>query len=558
MTETATERILPQRYLAEGETGWHDIAARLATAIFPDEHEKQDRLYTLIAERKFLPNSPAIANLGRGGFTHACLVRVISDSYTGESSIPDSVAWAMRAHKTGAGTGFGLSRIRARGSSVRGTGGVASGPLSFLKVFDMATHVTKQGGFRRGANMAILDWRHPDIREFIDAKARGRDCLMDQCEDTGHYHNFNFSVGVDRDFFSNQDLLEQVVSRAWECGDPGLWFADTTNYTNPTPWIADYEATNPCGETPLLSNESCVLGSVALTQYLWLDTGRQEFYFDHARLRKDIPLMIEALDRMIDVAVYPSKDIEDATKLTRKVGLGVMGLADVLVSQRMMYDTQQARTYAAWIQQCVNERAEAASFALGQDLGQAPCFYDHEDAPRAGRRNAIVTTQAPTGTISMIAGVSSGIEPVFAVTAESHRYLNPEDPGSVHVETIEHPFYSWLREHDLSHFNNYWREASNIDFRDHIRMQAHVQRHVENAVSKTINMSNGATVEDVREAYKLAYDLGCKGITIYREDSKGESPWQRVKETCPECGNESAYRSEGCLNCPNCGSKCDI
>jgi ribonucleoside-diphosphate reductase alpha chain len=377
-----------------------------------------------------------------------------------------------------------------------------------------------------------------------------------ECVNPEHYHNFNLSIGVDSEFFAwvSDELWGEIIDNAWHTGDPGLWFSDTTNKYNPTPWLGDYHTTNPCGETPLLNNEACVLGSIGLTHYLYYND--EFFHFDIEQMLEDIPLMIEALDNMIDVAVYPSEDIETATKLTRKVGLGVMGLADVLTALELHYDTSQARNYAGHIQSLIQTTASEASWALGNEKGMAPAFEWYGDSPLHGRRNAVVTTQAPTGTISLSAGMSGGIEPVFALEAESRRFLNGD--STVHVETIKHPFYQWLQEHELGRFNQYWREAENIHYTDHIKMQACIQQHVENAVSKTINMANHVTREDVDKAFRLAYELGCKGITVYRDESKGEAPWQRVKETCPNCGVNDAYRSEGCLMCPNCGSKCDL
>ncbi len=557
LTSQAADQIIPQRYQYDGESSWGDVAHRVALSL------DLPQLADLIETRRFIPNSPALANLGRGGFTHACLVRVIEDSYTGASSIPDSIAWAMRAHKEGAGTGFGLSRIRGAGESVRGTGGIASGPLSFLKVFDVATSVTKQGGFRRGANMSVLNWRHPDLEAFVDAKVGGADCTM-ACERPEHYHNFNLSIGVDADFWrwvdgDGAETWERIQLYAWRCGDPGLWFVDHTNRANPTPHLGDFESVNPCGETPLLSNESCVLGSLSLTHYLYYDSNTAAFALDYQALVADIPLYIRALDRMIDVAVYPADDIELATKLTRKVGLGMMGLADALAAHKLPYDSEEGRRFASRLTHLINRIARQSSAALGAELGEAPAFsLPDYMGPLRGHRNAIVTTQAPTGTISLIAGASAGIEPVYAVEAESHRYLNPDDPTAVQVDTLVHPFYGWLREHGFDEYLVEFQEAENINWRDHIRMQAAVQEHIENAVSKTINLPTGATPADVGDAYRLAYDLGCKGVTVYVNESKGESPWQRVKETCTECGSDQAYRSEGCVTCPTCGSKCDL
>jgi ribonucleoside-diphosphate reductase alpha chain len=384
------------------------------------------------------------------------------------------------------------------------------------------------------------------------------------CELPSHYHNFNLSIGVDADFWEwtngeGAATWARLQEHAWRCGDPGLWFTDHTNATNPTPHLGDFESVNPCGETPLLSNESCVLGSANLTHYLYFDGHTGTFGLDLQQLIRDIPLYIRALDRMIDVAVYPSEDIEYATKLTRKVGLGMMGLADVLAAHRLPYDSQEGRDYATTLTHLINDVARSSSQALGAELGEAPAFsLPDYVGPLSGHRNAIVTTQAPTGTISLIAGASAGIEPVYAVEAESHRYLDPNDPSAVQVDRIIHPFYGWLKEHGFDSYLGEFQEADTIDWRDHIKMQAAVQEHIENAVSKTINLPSTATPADVGEAYRLAYDLGCKGVTVYVNESKGESPWQRIKETCIECGSDQAYRSEGCVTCPNCGSKCDL
>ncbi len=560
------EAIIAQRYLHTGESGWNDVASRVSTALFGDDRERAERFELALRDRRFLPNSPALANLGNGGFTHACLVRNISDSYDGPSGITNSIAWMMGAQKHGSGTGFSLSAIRPAGSPVGGSNGIASGPLSFLKIFDMATSVTKQGGFRRGANMAVLDWSHGDALEFARIKSTGAACEM-TCDNPSHYHNFNFSLAIDKSFWEALDrhdphaasLWDAIMAGAWTSGDPGMWFKDITNEYNPTPWLGDYETTNPCGETPLLNNESCVLGSINLLHYLqaYRRGGEVAYELDWDALGQDIPLYIDALDRMIDVAVYPSQDIEDATKLTRKVGLGYMGLADVLAFTGHRYSEWEARVYAEKIAAFIQFHAGSASMQLGDDKGRAP-VYEGTRVPACRRRNAIVTTVAPTGTISLIAGVTGGIEPLFAVEAESHRYLDPDDPEKVTVEHIVHAPYQYLREHGGN--VEYYQEAHDIKPMDHLRMQAAIQRHVENAVSKTINVPHHITPAEIGAMYRAAYDLRCKGVTIYRDGSKGESPWQKPKsfgEICPTCGG-AARRSESCIMCNECGSMCDI
>jgi len=504
-----------------------------------DEAESAERFFGLMSRLEFLPNSPTLMNAGTEvGQLSACFVLPVGDSLP---EIFDALKDAALIHQSGGGTGFNFSRLRPRGARVVKTGGTASGPVSFIEIFDKTTDVIKQAGRRRGANMAILDVTHPDIAEFVLAK-----------ESLDRLTNFNISVGVTDAFMqavregeeydlidprtgrpggrrSAAEVFELICSAAWHCGDPGLVFLDAINRGNPTPALGRIESTNPCGEQPLLAYESCNLGSINLVAFL------RDGEIDYERLGRAVETSVHFLDNVIDANHYPIDAIRESTLRTRKIGLGVMGFADVLYRLNIPYDSEAGLETGQRIMRFVTERARMASAALGERRGSFPAFGDSVWPGRGFRalRNATVTTLAPTGTIGLIAGVSSGIEPVFAL-----RYWRQMAEGVTLVET--HPELAararlgGLSEEEMlaacdaegsvqrcaalpDDDRRVLVVARDITAEWHVRMQAAFQRHTDNGVSKTINLPREATVETVRHAYLLAHELGCKGITVYRE-----------------------------------------
>jgi len=529
----------------------------------------EDRFYQLMARLEFLPNSPTLMNAGRDlQQLSACFVLPVPDSIEG---IFQAIKDTARIHQSGGGTGFAFSRLRPEGDRVQSTMGVASGPVSFLKVFDAATEAIKQGGTRRGANMGILAVTHPDIEQFIALKSDMRTLT-----------NFNISVAVSEEFMRAVEddeeyelinprsgelagrrrarhIFDLLVANAWKNGDPGIVFIDRINRDNPIPNLGDIEATNPCGEQPLLPYESCVLGSLNLARFVKGNAGRQGLpagrqgskrRLDWERLARVIPQCVRFLDDVIDVNRYPIPEIEEATRLTRKVGLGVMGWHDTLLQLRISYDSEEALTLGEEVMRFVQEKANEASLALGQERGPFPAFEDSRYDPHFPYRNSTRTTVAPTGTLSIIADCSSGIEPVFSLAFTRQHYLDPKDPAKLSQLTETNRHFVQVARAERFHSDELmdylaaggslrdpaYRQAGAPEVPDwakrvfvtaheitpewHVRMQAAFQRHTDNAVSKTINFPFSATEADVAAAYWLACREGCKGITIYREGSR--------------------------------------
>ncbi len=528
--------------------------------------EWEERFYGLMARLQFLPNSPTLMNAGRDlQQLSACFVLPVPDSIDG---IFEAIKETALIHQSGGGTGFAFSRLRPEGDLVQSTMGVASGPVSFLKVFDAATEAIKQGGTRRGANMGILAVTHPDIEKFITLKGDMRTLT-----------NFNISVAVTEEFMravegdEEYDLInprdgevagrrrarhifDLLVANAWKNGDPGIVFIDRINRDQPTPNLGAIEATNPCGEQPLLPYESCNLGSLNLAQFVTgnaMPASRQgrKRRLDWEALAETIPVCVRFLDDVIDQNRYPIPEIERATRLTRKIGLGVMGWHDALLQLRIPYDSEEALALGEEVMRFVQEKANEASLALGEERGHFPAFPGSRyDSPSTGSgqarypyRNSTRTTIAPTGTLSIIADASSGIEPIFSLAFTRQHYLDPDDPAKltqlteankqfVEVATAE-AFYSdelmdylaaggrlSAREEVPDWAKRLFVTAHDIAPEWHVRMQSAFQRHTDNAVSKTINFPFTASEEDVADAYWLAYREGCKGITIYREGSR--------------------------------------
>jgi len=562
LTENA-KVVLEQRYLEKNDQGEvietpEEMFSRVAGAVAKVEPKRKDywakRYYEFMASLRFLPNSPTLMNAGKkSGQLSACFVLPVEDSLPG---IFDSLKSAALIHQSGGGTGFSFSRLRPKGSLVRTSHGVASGPVSFMKIFDTATETIKQGGTRRGANMGILRVDHPDIIDFIDCK-----------RDLSSILNFNISVGITDKFMealanetsyeildprsqsvlknvSAKDVFNKIVEAAWESGDPGLVFLNRINVFNPTPGLGDMESTNPCGEQPLLPYESCNLGSLNLSAFV--TSGK----FDWDYFRADIHLAVRFLDSVIDANVFPLKECKDITLRNRKIGLGVMGFADALLLLGLPYDSESARKFGEQLMSFLDREGKIASQRLAQEKGAFKnwkgSLWDRLRYPKL--RNATVSTVAPTGTISMIAGVSSGIEPVFSGiffrNVLSGKRLTEIHPAVKKILDSKKINAEALSESEISKaLGQAWTPASWVSVENHVRMQAVFQRHSDSAVSKTINLPKEATLLDVKNAYVLAYRLGCKGITIYRDQSRESQVLERPKltdvrspgESCPSC-----------------------
>jgi len=545
--------VLERRYLKKDENGVcespEDMLRRVAdtiaaadTAYGEDASSTAQAFFDMMDSLKFLPNSPTLMNAGRElGQLSACFVLPVEDSMEG---IFDSLKNAAMIHKSGGGTGFSFSRIRPAGASVNSTGGVASGPISFMKVFNASTEAVKQGGTRRGANMGILRVDHPDIMEFISCKS-----------DLTQMTNFNISVGLTEKFMQAvaadkkydlidphtkkktgslraKDVYDTIVEMAWKSGEPGIVFLDRINKDNPVPAAGEIESTNPCGEQPLLPYESCNLGSLNLNAFV------KNGAVDYDGLGETVELAVHFLDNVIDVNRYPLDIIAETTKRMRKIGLGVMGFADMLYQLGIPYNSEEAVKLGSDLMAFIQRRARRASEEMGLRRGSFPMFEQsvYKERGVKAMRNATVTTIAPTGTISIIAGTSSGIEPVFAIS-----YIRNVMDNDKLVEV--HPYFEryarangfYSRElmqeiarkgtlHGIDEIpddvQRVFVTAHDITPEYHIRMQSAFQKSTDNAVSKTVNFPSSATREDVRAAYDLAYELGLKGVTIYRDGSR--------------------------------------
>ncbi|WPD23564.1 MAG: adenosylcobalamin-dependent ribonucleoside-diphosphate reductase [Candidatus Electrothrix scaldis] len=550
LTETA-ETVLARRYYLKDGHGsalenWESLCRRVADAVASVDSDQKDYetiredFYTMIHQLDFLPNSPCLMNAGTDlGQLSACFVLPVDDSMDG---IFTSIRNGALVHKTGGGTGYSFSRLRPKNSSVRSTQGVASGPLSFAAVFDAATETIKQGGKRRGANMGVLRVDHPDIMNFISAK-----------EDQTKFTNFNFSVAITDAFMeaakndSDYDLIDpsnnqvvdslnaakvfnKIIDLAWHNGEPGVLFIDAANRSNPTPQLGEFEATNPCGEQWLLPYESCNLGSINLGQYIC------EGKVDFERLASTVKTAVRFLDNVIDCNRFPIPEIGEMTRKTRKIGLGIMGMHDMLIQLELPYGTEEGREACSEVTRFIRQQAEEASVELAATKGAFPAYNGKlNDYP--ARRNAALTSIQPTGTVSMIADCASGCEPYFSVVMEKNvmdgdRFLMVNK----HFEAVarKEGFFSdalmqkvactgTVVGHDEipEKWQNIFRTAQDISPEEHIKMQGALQTNgVDSSISKTINLPSSASKEDVRLSYMLGFELGCKGLTVYRDGSR--------------------------------------
>jgi ribonucleoside-diphosphate reductase alpha chain len=539
-----------------------------------------EAFYEMMTSLDFLPNSPTLVNAGLpGGQLAGCFVLPIEDSM---ESIFGTLKDMALIQKSGGGTGFSFSSLRPRNDTIQSTRGKSSGPVSFMQLYDYACQVNRLGGVRSGANMGVMRYDHPDILEFIRAKSdssalptfnisvAATDSFMDCVQRLADYPLVNPHTRQQVGALNAKYVFDRIVESAWRTGDPGLIFLDSINRNNPTPLVGQIEATNPCGEQPLLPYESCNLGSINVARFV------RDGKIDFERLRDTIHLAVRFLDNVIDVNRYPIPQIEQRTRANRKIGLGIMGFADMLVLLGVAYDSEEAVSIADRLMAFISQEARTQSSRLAEAKGVFPNYAMSVFLATGTKlRNATLTTVAPTGTISLIANCSSGIEPLFAICYVRQMFGEQKDfaihplfealagkhlDDRLRAKISESGSVRGLREIP-ENIRRIFVTAHDIDPIWHIRMQAAFQRHVDSAVSKTVNLKHDAAPEDIAKIYLLAHELGCKGITVFRDGSKqdqvlrpGKSKQQMPAgaEVCPECAGPMEHAS-GCVTCLSCG-----
>ncbi len=559
---------------------WAVAGAERAWNSEPEVNRLAESFFRMMQSLDFLPNSPTLMNAGLpGGQLSACFVLPIEDSM---ESIFGTLRDMALIQKTGGGTGFSFSHLRPRDDYIASTGGFSSGPVSFMRLYDYACETTRLGGMRRGANMGVLRFDHPDILGFISSKRSAdslrtfnisvavSDSFMDSVRRSAEYPLMNPHTGGETGRLNARGVFDAIVESAWATGDPGLIFLDAIQRHNPLPRAGPIEATNPCGEQPLLPYESCNLGSINVSGFV---RGSQ---VDFERLRALARLAVRFLDDVIDANRYPLPAIERQTRGNRKIGLGIMGFADLLLRLGLPYDSDEAVALGEELMKTISTEARAESSRLAGTRGVFPNYVSSVYPAQGIRlRNATVTTIAPTGTISLIAGCSSGIEPLFALCF-IRRMMGEELRFAIHplFEKTADAYLNDAVRHRISHAGSVQGEkeipesirrlfvtAHDIHPHWHVRMQAAFQRHVDSAVSKTVNLRREATRQEIANAYLLAHELGCKGITVFRDGCKCDQvlaagapkqPMPTSSEVCPECGGPMEHAS-ACLSCLSCG-----
>lgn len=593
LTDTALQ-VLRKRILRRDEEGNtvetpEEMFSRVAREVAKVErnyaseeevHKITESFHRMIQALDFLPNSPTLVNAGLpGGQLSGCFVLPIEDSM---ESIFGTLKDMALIQKTGGGTGFSFSRLRPRDDFIASTRGESTGPVSFMQLYDYACEINRRGGVRSGANMGVIRFDHPDILEFVAAKTNRNtlrtfnisvsvtDFFMDCVRRSADYPLINPRTGQEVGRLNARQVFDAIVRSDWKTGDPGLVFLDAINKQNPTPSIGQIEATNPCGEQPLLPYESCNLGSINVAHFV------HDSQIDFERLGSVVRLAVRFLDNVIDANRYPIPQIEERTKANRKIGLGIMGFADMLLLLGLPYDSDEALAVGEKLMKFISQEARTESGRLAEVRGVFP-NYGMSIFPAQGIRirNATVTTIAPTGTISLMANCSSGIEPLFAICyvrqmlGEHRQFAShpvfEEMAGPYLSEKIRDQIAQTGRVKDVKEIPQSIRRlfvtAHDIDPEWHVRMQAAFQRHVDSAVSKTVNLRREATPEDIAKIYLLAHELGCKGITIFRDGCKEDqvlsagkvrTPMPAGAQVCPECGGPMEHAS-ACVTCLSCG-----